>query len=270
MRSWRAVGLRETLGLDRLDRKLARRIKLKNGFFIEAGANDGIAQSNTLYFEAQRGWSGLLVEPIPALAEQCRRNRPASIVENCALGAFAARGTHVEMRYCNLMSVVKGAMKSPREEEQHIADGVECQLIRPYDLTVPVFPLSDLLDRHGVTHVDLFSLDVEGYELPVLQGLDLNRHRPTWLVIEARYRQEIDEYLAQYYDTVEELGKLDVLYRAKTWKLLAGRFSTERESDLDALEAFQRGRESISPSREEEIQTAGHGETDSRPPARAI
>ena len=215
-RRWRSAGLRETLGLNRLDRKLARRIKLQNGFFIEAGANDGIAQSNTLYFEAQRGWRGLLVEPIPALAEKCRVNRPASIVENCALGSFDARGTQVEMRYCNLMSVVKGAMKSSDEEEQHIADGSACQRIDTYDLTVPVYPLSDLLDKHRITHVDLFSLDVEGYELPALRGLDLMRHRPTWLVIEARYRQEIDAYLAPYYDTVEELGKLDVLYRAKT------------------------------------------------------
>ena len=31
--------------------------------------------------------------------------------------------------------------------------------------------------------------------MPALQGLDLERHRPTWLVIEARYRQEIDEVI---------------------------------------------------------------------------
>ena len=33
------------------------------GFFIEAGAYDGLFQSNTLYLENQRNWTGLLVEP---------------------------------------------------------------------------------------------------------------------------------------------------------------------------------------------------------------
>jgi len=37
----------------------------RNGFFIEAGASDGISFSNTLYFEAKLGWTGLLVEPNP-------------------------------------------------------------------------------------------------------------------------------------------------------------------------------------------------------------
>jgi hypothetical protein len=39
--------------------------KQKNGFFIEAGADEGEFLSNTLYFELKRGWTGLLVEPNP-------------------------------------------------------------------------------------------------------------------------------------------------------------------------------------------------------------
>merc|ERR1739844_226203 len=35
------------------------------GFFIEAGAADGEALSNTLYLEIKYGWTGLLVEPNP-------------------------------------------------------------------------------------------------------------------------------------------------------------------------------------------------------------
>ena len=35
------------------------------GFFIEAGAHDGIGGSNTLRFELNPLWSGLLVEPNP-------------------------------------------------------------------------------------------------------------------------------------------------------------------------------------------------------------
>ena len=38
---------------------------LKNGFFIEAGADDFMLSSNSLYFEEKYNWTGLLVEPHP-------------------------------------------------------------------------------------------------------------------------------------------------------------------------------------------------------------
>src|SRR5680860_384457 len=56
------------------------------GVFVEAGANDGIWQSNTYLLE-RRGWRGVLIEPIPELFDRCRRNRPQSQVYNCALVA---------------------------------------------------------------------------------------------------------------------------------------------------------------------------------------
>ena len=38
--------------------------KLRDGFFIEAGADDLMTDSNTLFFELERGWTGILVEPL--------------------------------------------------------------------------------------------------------------------------------------------------------------------------------------------------------------
>ena len=39
--------------------------RIKNGFFIEAGAHDGELISNTLFFELKQSWTGLLIEPNP-------------------------------------------------------------------------------------------------------------------------------------------------------------------------------------------------------------
>ena len=39
--------------------------KLEAGFFIEAGAGDFQLDSNSLHFELEHGWTGLLVEPNP-------------------------------------------------------------------------------------------------------------------------------------------------------------------------------------------------------------
>jgi FkbM family methyltransferase len=215
--------------LDELDLKLARELEsdvtLKSGgFFIEAGANDGVTQSNTFLLQRDHGWSGLLVEPIPELARRCRQNRPGCIVENAALVPEGHAAKSVEMTYCNLMSQVKGAMKSTAEEADHIRRGKECQQIETYTVNVPAKTLSQILDAHSVSQVDLLSLDVEGFELAALQGIDYHRHAPRWMLIEARYRQEIDTFLRAWYDVSAVLSHHDVLYRRKAnWQ------STTRE-----------------------------------------
>lgn len=40
--------------LNQLDRKLEEFVDYNNGYFVELGANDGVTQSNTLYFERHR------------------------------------------------------------------------------------------------------------------------------------------------------------------------------------------------------------------------
>ena len=49
--------------LNSLDKKLEEYLDLDAGYFVELGANDGVNQSNTLYFEKFRGWHGVLIEP---------------------------------------------------------------------------------------------------------------------------------------------------------------------------------------------------------------
>ena len=42
---------------------------LEGGFFIEAGADDSVQDSNTLLLELRRAWNGLLVEAQPTRAK---------------------------------------------------------------------------------------------------------------------------------------------------------------------------------------------------------
>jgi FkbM family methyltransferase len=202
-------------GLDGLDRKLEPYIDFDNGVFVEAGANDGVTQSNTAYFARHRGWRGLLIEPIPDLASRCRLARPESVVENCALVPVGADGRSVPMTYCGLMSVVEGGWSDPAAERNHVDIGRQIQSLMTYHVDVQGRSISTLLDQHKMTHVDLLSLDVEGFERQALEGLDLSRHRPSFILVEARFREEIEDLLLPHYEAVAQLSHHDVLYRAR-------------------------------------------------------
>jgi FkbM family methyltransferase len=202
-------------GLDGLDLKLAQHLKHCGGFFVEAGANDGVAQSNTMLLARSRGWRGLLIEPVPELADRCRLQRPDSTVVQAALVAPDHRAATIAMRYANLMSLVPGAQGSAAADAEHVARGEQLQGVTSYELEVPARTLSAILDTHAVRHVGLLSLDLEGYEVPALRGLDLARHRPGFILVEAWDRAGVEALIGERYELLAELSHHDVLYRLR-------------------------------------------------------
>ncbi|HVW19440.1 MAG TPA: FkbM family methyltransferase [Solirubrobacteraceae bacterium] len=195
-----------------IDRKLERWVGFHGGFFVEAGANDGINLSNTYFLERLRGWTGLLVEGIPDLARACAGHRPRSRVVQCALVGPELDGGTVRMHYSNLQSIVDGAL--PYE---HVEAGAASQGEAPYAVDVPARTLSSVLDDDPPARFDLLVLDVEGYEPHVLRGLDLDRHGPDFALIEVldpgAGRAAIDAVLGDRYAEVDRLGPHDVLFQ---------------------------------------------------------
>ncbi len=202
--------------LNDLDRKLSKYLDFTEGFFVEAGANDGFKQSNTYYLENALRWKGILIEAIPELYEQCKKQRKNSRVYNYALVAPEFLESTALVHYADLMSVVDGALKNEECQEEHIRAGLACQKIsHSYSIEVPVKTLEAIIDEVCPGTIDLLSLDVEGYELNVLKGLNFEKYRPQFILVEARFYDEVNEFLRLYYEQVDQLSHHDYLYRVK-------------------------------------------------------
>jgi FkbM family methyltransferase len=204
--------------LNGIDRKLERHLGRDGGIFIEAGANDGVRQSNTYHLERFHGWTGLLVEPVPELAAECRSNRPRSVVAEAALVERDVHGATVELHVAGLMSTVAGALGDTVTTARHVAAarGIQPRLAETRVIRVPARALSALIDEAGLTRVDLLSLDVEGAEPTALRGLDFARHAPRFICVESRDEPTIAAILGPCYRLAEVLTDVgshrDLLY----------------------------------------------------------
>lgn len=155
-----------------LDKKLDSLFKSKkNGFFIELGAFDGLSQSNTAFFEFYRNWNGLLIEPSKDSFELCIKNRPNSIVINaaCVSNDYTFETVKGDFNGISMASV----------------DGVRLNSNNLVEVkAISMKKILDDLFVNGEKEINFLSIDTEGYELNVLKGLELNKYRPNYILIE--------------------------------------------------------------------------------------
>jgi hypothetical protein len=136
-----------------------------SGFFVEMGAVDGTSISNTLFFERHLNWRGLLIEVAPM-------NSAKLISTSERPGTVRVAGGCCDWSVGSLEVVNEGAfvanVKSAAGESFSKAWNLNSNNV----VQVNCVPLSALLHSVGLLFIDLFSLDVEGSELVVLQTFD--------------------------------------------------------------------------------------------------
>jgi FkbM family methyltransferase len=188
------------------------------GLCIEVGANDGINDSTTYYFE-QQGWDCLLVEPNPELCRAIRSVRRARVFE-CA--ASAAEGSAT-------LYVAEGAERahgvSSLGVDEHAARRISDFGFVARPLQVPTRRLDDILEEAGVTRSpDFITIDVEGHELEVLKGFSIDRWKPLIIIAEDNSQFENDavfRYLRSFgYEPFRRTGVNDWYANKSQTKLI--------------------------------------------------
>jgi FkbM family methyltransferase len=162
------------------DRILIRDFQDKpQGYCVEVGAYNGLEMSNTLAFE-RLGWKCLLVEADPDLAALCRKNRPAATVIHCAAVAPASPR---EISF-QVAEDVKGMSSLALDETSRRRLMGYSGRLEIRSITVPARTLDAILEEASWPAMDFMSIDVEGHEMGVLKGFDINRWQPKVVLVE--------------------------------------------------------------------------------------
>jgi len=184
-------------GLFKIDKKISGYLPKRGGYYVELGANDGISQSNTYHFEKYRKFTGVLVEPIPAKYQECKKNRSGdNFFANNACVGFDYPGSTVELLYSNLMTTTLSGTSDIVDRHSHAKSGEHLIKSNIYKFEISARTLNSILmEAKAPTRIDLLSLDVEGSELEVLKGIDFEKYIFSVMCIESRDIGRIAEFL---------------------------------------------------------------------------
>jgi FkbM family methyltransferase len=178
-------------GYEPLSLALACQIMRDGGVFLDVGANFGLY---SCCVGMQPGVECIAIDANPAaivrLQENMRLNVGARITP--VVGAVGNERSLVELMPHDCGNLGTGRVAKIAESPSRAR------------FRVPCIPLSELLAELGVGPIKLMKIDVEGYELQVLRGLDFNSvHAPSHII-------------AEHKAVVASSGDLDVIFHLLT------------------------------------------------------
>jgi FkbM family methyltransferase len=157
------------------------------GFYIDVGANDPTVDSVTKAFY-DRGWRGINIEPIQAWHEKIQSERARDI--NLCVAAGAEKGQ------LQLFDFPGTGLATPDREIAHLHQKEHQEKYE--SLSVPVLTLSEICTSYHLAPIHFLKIDVEGGELSVLQGINLEVIRPWVIVVEATRPNSTEEDFATW------------------------------------------------------------------------
>lgn len=197
--------------------KMSKYLNYDNGYYIELGAYDGIAQSNTYRLERKQYWKGLLIEPSPNKYFECINNRSvANHIVCAACVSFDYKDEFVKIKYSGFFTAPVSVETDLTDLEAHAATGAQylSKGEKVFEFGAKAVTLTKLLkEANAPSHIDFLSLDVEGGEMEVLKGIDHTAYRFKYMLIECRNFEKVNSYLErQRYRFKEQMSRHDYLF----------------------------------------------------------
>ncbi|CAN8066180.1 unnamed protein product [Agarophyton chilense] len=133
----------------------------RRGIYLDIAADEPVSMSNTYFFDACLGWSGLCVEANPTFLSGLYKYRTCAILPTCLSGVGGK-----SVSFAMPLSV-PGGWKTKKNHESWARSDTHTPLVRQVCTT-----LTEAAKKHKLKLIDYMSLDVQGHELNVLKGID--------------------------------------------------------------------------------------------------
>jgi len=146
--------------------------KNANFFFLQVGANDGVADDPLHDIALRHKLSGLLVEPLPNLFERLKVNyagQPGIAFERCAIGhtdgeasLYRARPDAPVPSWVHLIaSFNRRHLTAASTDVPELEEYIE-------EVKVPSLTLRTLLRKHDIQDLTLLVIDTEGFDCEIV------------------------------------------------------------------------------------------------------
>jgi FkbM family methyltransferase len=181
--------------------------KKQGGFFIDIGAHDGISYSNSFFFEKNRNWNGICVEPNPTVFKDLLNNRTSICINACISRSHNQNLPFLKIDgYAEMLSGIKSNYNP--EHFQRIKEEVHTKGGSIQEILVETKTLNSLLIENKIEKVDYCSIDVEGSETDVLYSVDLKEFDIEVFTVENNYNHsEVSKILEHVgYKKIKRLG----------------------------------------------------------------
>jgi FkbM family methyltransferase len=162
--------------------------KQKNVFALQVGANDGVSHDPIHHYMKNYGWHGLLLEPLPDIFERLQRNyqsRDGVILCNAALadrdGAMTFYRINPGPEVPEFCQFLGSFSRETILWHKHLFPAIESHIV---EQQVEALSFSSLVERHGISKIDVILIDTEGYDFEILKQIDFQRFRPSLVIYE--------------------------------------------------------------------------------------
>jgi FkbM family methyltransferase len=145
--------------------------KIKSGFLVDIGAADGVIHSNSKWL-IEQGWSGILVEPNEYNFNKLvnlHQNNNKIIIENCG----CSNETLDNVRFfINKNDDLEQCSTFDEQFSINVKNYYNCEYV---ETTCNLVKTSELFKKHNIKHIDFISIDAEGYDSIIIDGIDFNQ-----------------------------------------------------------------------------------------------
>ena len=190
------------------------------GVFFDIGAYESISLSNSYHFEMNK-WDVHCFEANIFLIDELKSKRKN--VYNYAIS--------YENKDMVEFNVVKGIWGGGSLMAGVSAINLDPDYMRTFShkikeiikIQVPQKTLNSIIETElsYITEIDVISIDVEGGELNVLKGIDLNKYKPKILVIENIFNKpDIYDYLKQFNYILDKHIDYNQYYKLETYNFI--------------------------------------------------